>query len=467
MPADRILIVEDDPQHLFMLTTLLKDWGWRPQSAKSGEEALEMASRKEYPLILMDVRLSTPLDGLSVMRRIREEGPNRDTPVIIMTALMNFPDAVQAIKDGASDYLTKPLDFEALRKAMEDAMAPPGGGDAGGGGPRPVRAPSRPHARQDRPRAPKGEGGDDLFLAQSPAMQNVMNFVEMAAPTDALVLITGESGTGKEVIARLIQRRSPRAGRPFITINCAALSDNLVESELFGHRKGAFTGADSRRDGRIKAGDGGTVFLDEIAETNTGFQAKLLRTIQEGEIQPLGSDESEKVDVRFIVATNRELKKEVEAGRFREDLYYRIEVITIRVPPLRERREDIVPLADFFIRMFAERHRKEVRGLSPKAEEAALRYDWPGNVRELQNAAERAVLLTNADVVGERFIPVPDGPAKAPVASQELPLNLEELESMAVEKALMKARGNKTDAARILGVTRKTLSAKIEKYGIP
>jgi two-component system response regulator HydG len=293
-----------------------------------------------------------------------------------------------------------------------------------------------------------------------------MTQVALAASTDSVVLITGESGVGKEVIAKLIQEGSARRGKPFITINCAALSDTLVESELFGHRKGAFTGADQRREGRIKAGDGGTVFLDEIAETSTGFQAKLLRTIQQQEIQPLGSDEAERVDVRFIVATNRDIKREVEEGRFRRDLYYRIEVITVHVPPLRERREDILPLANHFVRRFAAQHgREEIKGLGPKAEEAVLRYAWPGNIRELQNAMERAVLLSTSEWVTEKFLPRAEGEAGAPVASTELPLNLDELERMAVGKAMGKSKGNKTEAARILGITRKTLAAKLEKYG--
>ncbi|MDR2405762.1 MAG: sigma-54 dependent transcriptional regulator [Deltaproteobacteria bacterium] len=461
--ADKILIVEDDPQHLFMLTTLVRDWGYLSQAAKSGEEAVELTSNNDYSLILMDVRLGDELSGLSAMNKIKEGGRNQKTPVIIMTALMNYPDAVKAIKDGASDYLTKPLDFQALRRAMESALKDSAQKD---------NSLSKGELPKERgpaaPRAAKPPQKDDFFYpGESASFQNVMNYIELAAPTDAVVLITGESGVGKEVIARLIQEKSPRRDKPFITINCAALSDTLVESELFGHRKGAFTGADTKRVGRIKAGDGGTVFLDEIAETNPNFQAKLLRLIQEHEIQPLGSDESEKVDVRFIVATNREIKKEVEAGRFREDLYYRLEVITIHVPPLRERREDILPLARFFIDKFAREHRKsEIRGLSLKAEEAILKYPWPGNIRELQNAMERAVLLTTQDVIGEKFMPVSSEETKPPVASTELPLNLEELECLAVEKALKKAKWNKTDAAKFLGVTRKTLAAKIKNYNI-
>ncbi|MDR2339690.1 MAG: sigma-54 dependent transcriptional regulator, partial [Deltaproteobacteria bacterium] len=417
MAADKILIVEDDPQHLFMLTTLTGDWGYASQSAKNGEEAVALCAKKEFSLILMDVRLGPSLDGLAAMRKIREGPLNKDTPVIVMTALMNFPDAVQAIKDGASDYLTKPLDFEALRKAMEQAVKAKAAADAGEGPPAGARkAPAHGHAGKAGPAEQDPHGA--FLQGESPAFKNIMTSVELAASTDSVVLITGESGVGKEVIARLIQERSQRNSKPFVTINCAALADMIVESELFGHRKGAFTGADQKREGRIKAGDGGTVFLDEIAETSTGFQAKLLRTIQQGEIQPLGSDEAEKVDVRFIVATNRDIKKEVEEGRFRRDLYYRIEVITIHVPPLRERKEDILPLANHFVRKFVSQHgRPGLKGLSAQAEAAILGYAWPGNIRELQNAMERAVLLATSDTITDKYVPKADGGVGAPVPS--------------------------------------------------
>jgi two-component system response regulator HydG len=461
--SDNILIVEDDVQHLFMLTTLIKGWGYSSQSAKSGEEAVTLANKKKYSLILMDVRLGTKLDGLTAMKRIREGNFNKETPIIIMTALMNYPDAVQAIKDGASDYLTKPLDVVTLERSIESAI----NDRKKGVGKSQIRlvkpqGTSKVDVQEDE----QGEGDDFFVVGESAAFKNVMNLVKIVSPTDAVVLITGESGVGKEVIAKLIQENSSRKDKPFITINCAALSDTLVESELFGHSKGAFTGAGAKRAGRIKAGDGGTVFLDEIAETNANFQAKLLRLIQDHEIQPLGMDESEKVDVRFIVATNRDLKKEVDAGHFREDLYYRLEVITIKVPPLRERLEDILPLARFFIKKFIKLHRRnDVRGLSQKAEDAILKYHWPGNIRELRNAMERAVLLTTQDLISDKDIPVQSEKMR-PVASTELPLNLEELERIAVEKALKTAKWNKSEAASLLGVTRKTLSNKIKNYNI-
>jgi two-component system response regulator HydG len=460
MASEKILIVEDDPQHLFMLVTLTGDWGYASHQAKSGREALDLLAGERFSLVLMDVRLGAEPDGLTVFRKMREGGPNQGTPVIIMTALMNYPDAVQSIKDGASDYLTKPLDFEALRKSMDKALRETKEG------PGPKESPRHAGRAREDPGAAAAEPAiEDFFLsAESPGFQEVLKKVELAAPTDAQVLITGESGTGKEVVARLIQSKSRRRAGPFVTVNCAGLPDNLVESALFGHRKGAFTGADANRVGLIKMGDGGTVFLDEIAETSLSFQSKLLRTIQQQEIQPLGSDKSEKVNVRFIAATNKDIKREAQERRFREDLYYRLNVINIHVPPLRERREDIVPLARFFVKAFAEKNGKEIRGLSHAAERAAQRCRWAGNIRELMNAMERAVIFSNADVIDENSIPRDDQDEHG--APAEHPLRLDLAEKAAVEEALRQAGGNKSEAARILGVTRKTLSAKLAKFGI-
>jgi two-component system response regulator HydG len=281
------------------------------------------------------------------------------------------------------------------------------------------------------------------------------------------VLITGESGTGKEVAARAIQSRGARAGRPFITINCAALPENLLEAELFGHEKGAFTGAERRREGRLKAADRGTVFLDEIGETSPALQAKLLRVLQEGEIQPLGSDATVRADLRFLAATNRDLEAEVAAGRFREDLYWRLNVMTIRMPPLRERLEVLPALADNFIRRYALKNHKEVKGLTPGALKLLASHHWPGNIRELQNVLERAVILTRGDYLAENDLPSLGQPGAAGAAAPaELPLNLDALEKIAVAQALASAGGNKSRASLALGVTRKTLAAKLKKYDL-
>ncbi|MDR1165942.1 MAG: sigma-54 dependent transcriptional regulator [Deltaproteobacteria bacterium] len=444
MNDDPILIVDDDPEHLFMLKTVLGDWGHVPETAKNGREAVKLGALKKYSLILMDVRMGD-MDGLTALAKIKAEGANVKTPVIIMTAYSRVSDAVMALKTGAMDYLTKPLDLDVVRHTVNRAL-------------------ERKKTREEKPLELQAGRLGGFLVGESPAFRKVMELVELVAPTEATVLITGESGVGKEMVARLVQSQSSRKNAPFITINCAAIPENLLEAELFGHEKGAFTGAERRREGRLKAGEGGTVFLDEIAETSPALQAKLLRALQEGEIQPVGSDSVEKVDTRFIAATNRDLVKEVEAGRFREDLYWRLNVVAIYVPALRERPQDLAPLANFFIQEYARKNRKDVKGLTAGATAAIMNYCWPGNIRELQNAMERAVILTRGDRVSEKDMPLNLAPSFQPTV--DIPLNLEELEKLAVEKALNRAEGNKTLAAAKLGVTRKTLAAKLKKFGL-
>jgi two-component system response regulator HydG len=441
--SDPILIVDDDREHLFMLKTVLSDWGYPNQTAVDGVEAVRMARDRHYLLILMDVRMGV-MDGLSALSSIKKEGLNTETPIVIMTAFSRVADAVAALKAGAYDYLTKPLDLDVVKMAMERALE---------------------HTRLREEKEAGLFGGPNVVLGDSPAFKKVLDLVKLAAPTEATVLITGESGVGKEMVARLIQAKSLRDKAPFITINCAGIAETLLEAELFGHEKGAFTGAEKRREGRLKAGSGGTVFLDEIGETSPAFQSKLLRVLQDGEIQPLGSDSTDKVDVRFIAATNRDLVKEVELGRFREDLFWRLNVVAIKVPALRERPEDLPGLANFFIRQYALKNHKTVKGIAPDALEAMTSYHWPGNIRELQNAMERAVILMRGDYVTAKDMPLNLAPVTSPV-SEELPLNLDELERLAVEKALSATKGNKTQAANTLGVTRKTLAAKLRKFGV-
>ncbi|MDR1577945.1 MAG: sigma-54 dependent transcriptional regulator [Deltaproteobacteria bacterium] len=440
---DPILIVDDDREHLFMLKTVLSGWGYENQTATDGAEAVRLARDHHYRLILMDVRMGV-MDGLAALSSVKKEGLNIETPIIIMTAFSRVRDAVAALKAGAYDYLTKPLDMEVVRLTMERALE---------------------HSRLREEKEAGLFGGPNFLLGESPAFQKVLELVKMAAPTEATVLITGESGVGKEMVARLIQSKSLRSSAPFTTINCAAMAETLLESELFGHEKGAFTGAEKRRDGRLKASAGGTVFLDEIGETSPAFQAKLLRVLQEGEIQPLGSDVTEKVDVRFLAATNRDLKKEVLAGRFREDLFWRLNVVTIEVPALRDRPEDLPGLANFFIRQYALKNHKTVKGLTQDALTAMTTYYWPGNIRELQNAMERAVILMRGEYITAKDMPLNLAPATGSTV-EELPLNLDKLERLAVEKALTFTKGNKTQAATTLGVTRKTLAAKLRKFGV-
>jgi len=443
-----ILIVDNDPEHLFMLKTVLSDWGHPTVVAKSGREALELGAARTFGLILMDVRMRE-VDGLSALEEFKKSGGNQNTPVIIMTAYSKVQDAVRALKAGAYDYLTKPLDLDLVRITVNRAL-------------------EHQTLKDEKEAGLWTPGESDGLVGGSPAFRQVLDMIDLVAGAEATVLITGESGVGKEVVAKAIQRRSLRADQPLITINCAALAENLLEAELFGHEKGAFTGAERRREGRLKAADGGTVFLDEIGETSPALQAKLLRAIQEGEIQPLGSDEMEKIDVRFLAATNRDLAAEVAAGRFREDLYWRLNVVNIKVPPLRERAEDLPALANYFTRHYALKNHKEVKGLTPGALRLISRHSWPGNIRELQNAIERAVILMRGEYLSETDLPnlssSPLGPDQAPAA--DLPLNLDDLEKMAVENALNHTGGNKTQAALILGVTRKTLGAKLKKYGL-
>lgn len=442
-----ILIVDDDPEHLYMLKTVVGDWGYPTVVAPNGLKALQEAEGQKFALILMDVRMGE-LDGLSALEKLKSRGLNQDTPLIIMTAYSKVEDAVRALKAGAYDYLTKPLDLDLVRITINRAL-------------------EHNSLKAEKQAGIWGPEESSGLIGRSPAFRKVLDMIELVAATEATVLITGESGVGKEVVARAIERKSLRAGGPFITINCAALAENLLEAELFGHEKGAFTGAERRRDGRLKAANGGTVFLDEIGETSPALQAKLLRAIQEGEIQPLGSDQTEKVDVRFIAATNRDLAAEVVAGRFREDLFWRLNVVGIHIPPLRERPEDLPLLADHFSRIYALKNHKTIKGLSPGALNLISRHSWPGNIRELQNAIERGVILMRGDYLTEESLPkFSSGPPQALVSSRELPLNLDDMEKMAVEKALKHTAGNKSQAAQILGVTRKTLAAKLKKYGL-
>jgi two-component system response regulator HydG len=451
-----ILVVDDDPGHLSMLTTVLSGWDFRVEGAASGQKALAAIREKPRDLVLTDVRMAG-MDGIEVLRAVKEYNPAM--PVLIMTAYSSVETAVTALKNGAYDYLIKPLDMDVLRLTMDRALD---------------HLRLRTENRALKERLAEGFQSDEI-IGQSPAMKELLDMAALAAPTEATVLVTGESGTGKELVARAIHLNSPRKNGPLITVNCAALAETLLESELFGHEKGAFTGADRRREGRFMAADKGTIFLDEIGEISPATQAKLLRVIQEREVERVGGDRPIGVDVRILAATNRDLKAEVEAGRFREDLYYRLNVLVLAVPPLRERREDIPLLAAHFLGRFAKKNRKSVKGFSPGAMEALLHHPWPGNVRELENAVERGVILAVGDYLTERELPpgvaaaVPDMPPgvgrighdPADLAGQPL----EDIEQRAILATLKETGGNKSEAARVLGITRATLHKKLKKYG--
>jgi len=448
----RILIVDDDSGHLAMLNTVIKGWGYETRGAGSGAEALAAIRETPFDLALTDVRMAG-MDGLELLLRIKEYNPA--IPVIIMTAYSSVDTAVSALKSGGYDYLTKPLDLDVLRLTLDRALDH-------------VRLALENRALKSR----MDEGFRPAsIIGNSRAMRDVLDLAAMVAPTEATVLITGESGTGKELMARAIHAGSPRKDGPLVTVNCAALTETLLESELFGHEKGAFTGADRRRDGRFMAADKGTIFLDEIGEIAPAIQAKLLRAIQEREIERLGGDRPLVVDVRIIAATNRDLRKEASEGRFREDLYYRLNVVAVEMPPLRDRPEDIPALAQFFLARFAEKNRKLVKGFTPLAMETLIRSPWPGNVRELENAVERAVILCPGDYVTERELPrAPECPALEigePGSGAALAgMALEDVERKAILATLDEAGGNKSEASRILGITRATLHKKLKKYGM-
>ncbi|CAI1666583.1 sigma 54-interacting transcriptional regulator [Serratia fonticola] len=444
-PNAHILLVEDDLSHCTILQALISGWGYRVSVAHNGRQALEQVRAQPFDLILSDVRMAE-MDGIAALKAIKSYNPA--IPILIMTAYSNVESAVEAIKAGAYDYLTKPLDFDTLQLTLARAL----------------EHTSLKSENQDLKQRLRFD--QQNFIGRSEPMRKLLEMIAMIAPSEATVLISGESGTGKELIARAVHANSLRKERPLVSINCAALSESLLESELFGHEKGAFTGADKRREGRFMEADQGTLFLDEIGEVSPLMQAKLLRAIQEREIQRVGSNQTLSVDVRLIAATNRDLLADVEAGRFRQDLYYRLNVVTVDSPPLRARREDIPLLAMHFLAKFAERNRKPVKGFTPLAMDMLLKYSWPGNVRELENSVERGVILLSGDFISEKELPLsisqcvdvqPDrqcGQAIQP---------LEQVEKQAILAALEQTAGNKTEAAKQLGITRKTLLAKLQK----
>jgi two-component system, NtrC family, response regulator HydG len=457
MKQDIILIVDDDPGHLTMLTTIVRSWGYRVETAETGHAAVERVKSDPVDLILMDVRMAE-MSGIEALSHIKAFNPA--IPIVIMTAYSSVESAIAALKAGAYDYLIKPLDFEVLKLALERA------GEHAGLKVENLRLKAQLNGDQRMPE----------IIGRGPHMQALIDMVAMIAPSDATVLIAGESGTGKELIARSIHFGSPRKDRPLVVVNCAAISETLLESELFGHEKGAFTGADRRREGRFMQADGGTLFLDEIGETSPAMQVKLLRVIQEREVQRVGGQEVIAVDVRIIAATNRDLMVEVRAGRFREDLYYRLNVVSVQVPALRQHREDIPLLVQYFLQRYAAKNRKTIKGLSPLAMDLLIRYDWPGNVRELENAIERAVILLTGEHITEKQLPetiVEQSRSDETAAVQEAHAQvvagagpLEEIERQAILSTLTATGGNKSEAARRLGITRKTLHNKLKHYGV-
>lgn len=437
-----ILVVDDDISHCTILQALLRGWGYRVALAYNGVQALEQVRQTVFDLVLCDIRMAE-MDGIETLKEIKTWNPS--IPVLIMTAYSSVDTAVEALKSGALDYLIKPLDFDKLQQTLSEALA---------------------HTQlSESPVAGSPPAAQFGMVGDSPAMRALLNNIALVAPSDATVLIHGESGTGKELVARALHASSARSRRPLVILNCAALNESLLESELFGHEKGAFTGADKRREGRFVEADGGTLFLDEIGDISPLMQVRLLRAIQEREVQRVGSNQTLSVDVRLIAATHRDLAEEVSAGRFRQDLYYRLNVVTIDMPPLRQRKEDIPQLARYFLQRYAERNRKAVQGFTPQAMDLLIHYAWPGNIRELENAVERAVVLLTGEYISERELPLAIAGTSVSDAphGEDIIQPLVEVEKEAILVALEKTGGNKTEAARQLGITRKTLLAKLSR----
>ena len=448
MPRARILIVDDEANARAALRTILAEEGYEVAEAADGEEALQKLSDFLPEVILSDVRMPRR-DGLSLLKAAKEQGS--DAAFVMMTAFGTVEAAVEAMRAGAENYLVKPLDVAAVLVFVDKALQKRGLEREAAGLRERVR---------DRYKI-------DGIVGESPELQAVFEMVKRAAPTKATVLLLGESGTGKELIAQALHEHSTRKGKPFIKVACAALSESLLESELFGHERGSFTGAIARREGRFELADGGTLFLDEIGEISPAVQVKLLRVLQSREFERVGGTRTLHVDVRIIAATNRDLAAEVKAGRFREDLFYRLNVVAMTLPPLRQRKADIPALAATFLERFSKSYGKEIRGLAPGTLQALLSHDWPGNVRELENAIERAVVLCEASELTADDLPTtlrgprPDGAAPGSLIPGS-PLHA--IEREAILRTLELASGSTARAAEILGISVRKIQYRLKEY---
>jgi DNA-binding NtrC family response regulator len=444
-PRGRILVVDDEANARAALSEILRDEGYATETAADGFKALGKLEEFAPDVVLTDLKMPG-LDGIAFMEKAKSASPQ--TVFVVMTAFGSITSAVSAIKKGADNYLTKPLDYEALSAVVDRAMDK-------------AKLLQETQALRERLRERNAFGH---IVSEDPKMRAVLDLVAQVGPSKASVLITGESGTGKELIAEALCAASPRANGPFVRLHCAALAESLLESELFGHEKGAFTGAVARREGRFKQADGGTLFLDEIGEIPQGTQVKLLRFLQEKSFERVGGNETLKVDVRLIAATNRDLKAEIKKGAFREDLYYRLNVIAIELPPLRDRRADIGPLASFFLGRYATENGRSIEGISERALKVLSSYDWPGNVRELENVIERAVVLCDAPQIDVRHLP----PALAPKQAEGPPpipgSTIQDLERYAILRTLEACGGSTSKAANILGVSPRKIQYKLHEY---
>jgi two-component system, NtrC family, response regulator AtoC len=452
-----ILLVDDEPDFRALVGDALRDAGHRVTLAANGAEGLTFVSSNVFDVMLCDIRLPK-VDGLTLFRRVRQESPGTD--VILITAHAAVADAVAALKEGAYDYVTKPFDIDEIVLQMERISVQ-----------RALKRELEQARAELSQRKASSNGATAAIVGRSPPMLRLADRIETIAQSDAPVLITGESGTGKELVARTLHERSTRAAKPFIAVNCAAFPETLLEAELFGHERGAFTGAVKRRDGRFKAADGGTLLLDEVAEVPLPAQAKLLRVLQEGTVEPLGTNEITRVDVRIISATHRNLRERIREGKFREDLYYRLNVLDIEIPPLRERRSDLPLLLQYFLNKFTQPG-KQPPSVAPRAWAVLSQYSFPGNVREFAHAVEHALVLAGGGEIDVEHLPAGitgtlDSTSTSSSANlRSLSAALKEFEHEYLLRALTQANGKKMKAAEILGISRKNLWEKLRLHGI-
>ena len=440
-----ILVVEDDAENRAAMVKVLEAAGYKVLETDNGQQALDVINEENIDILVTDLRLPV-MDGVELLKRAKAMG--QDIEVIMITGHGTVEIAVEAIKEGAYDFITKPVKKAQLLRAVEKA------------------AEKQYLSRENRDlRQQLSQSGSRRIIYASTEMRNIARMVEQVAPSTATILITGESGTGKEVIADAIHAASPRRLKPLIKVSCAALPDTLLESELFGYEKGAFTGANTRKEGRFELADGGTLFLDEIGEVSPALQVKLLRVLQDGKFERLGATRTINADVRILAATNKDLHQEVEEKRFREDLFYRLNVINIRIPPLRDRKEDVQLLAMHFLKYYSDKNNKPIESFTEEAMLALSSYDWPGNVRELENAIERAVVFTNGKQIPLSVLP--QGVSAFAESRHSLTFKigtpLRELERKAIDITLHHTRGDKNMAARLLGIATRTIYRHLEK----